>query len=128
MADFTNDQVRILRHKLQEKLDEIQKELGVTLKVGNCRYLASTATFKLEVCKVGESGEISNPYAEAFKLHAQFYGLKATDLGRTFISGGNTYEIAGLNTKGKKYNILGKKQADGKLYKFAASLVALRLA
>jgi hypothetical protein len=75
--------------------------------------LGLTATFQMDTA------------GEDFKRHASRYGLKPTDLGRTFRQRRSVFTIIGLVPSRPKYPITVENQ-NGKRYKFpAAKVVAL---
>ena len=102
-----------IRKYLEEMFDkvekEIEEELNIKFKVGNISYSNEYATIKLEASDIGENGEALSKEAISFQKLAEFYGLKASDLGKTFKVMGNTYKIVGLKPRSKKYPILVQK-------------------
>ena len=82
---------------------------------------------KFEVCEVSNDGVAQTRERTDFAEHANSFGLKPGDLGRTFISNGIRYTIVGLKPGRSKYPIIGET-ATGKRYKFSADKVAAALA
>jgi len=100
-----------IRKKLQVHLDQLQKELGIELKLGNITYRASLFTGKLTGTIEGHDQE-----AEDYKQYAQFYELKPEWLGqRIRWTDGKMFTIKGLNTKARKNKVI--IEANGKSYR-----------
>ena len=111
------------RTHIDKALAAVGKELGVNIKTGNCRYSSSTFTFKLEGIDLGEDGKAVSKGASDFVMLATSFGLKPEDLGKEFVSRGETFKITGLNLKAKKYPIQAEMLSNGKNYKFPADTV-----
>lgn len=113
----------VLRERLSE-LQDIEKEYGIKISLGNCTYSDSNATFKLEVSDIGDNGEVMTKEAEDFKRRASLYGLSPKDLGRVIKDplSGEEYTIIGLKTRSTKYPILAKGK-NGKTYKFPVDVI-----
>jgi hypothetical protein len=111
------------RTHIDKALIEVGKELGISLKTGNCRYSSDNFTFKLEGSLIGDDGIAVTKEAGAFKLLAHSYGLKAEHLHREFKQGGDTYKIVGLNHKARKFPIQAQRISDGATYKFPVDTV-----
>jgi len=112
--------VRQLRDSLQAALSFWAEQNGVDAQVGSARYTASSVTFKMDVLEKNAKGETTSVSAEAFKSSAHFFGLKPTDLGRTFVVRGRIFKVTGLAPRSRKYPVLA--ESDGKTYKFPVSL------
>ena len=91
-------------------------------RVGNITYDTHSATVKIEVSDITDSGEVQTKEAVDFGMLAFAYGLKPEDLGTKFVSLGKKYEIIGLKRKSHKYPILARR-GDGQTFKFKASSV-----
>ena len=118
----------MIRGAFGPALQEIGEQYGVTIAVGRGSYGGETGTLKLEIATLGENGEAESPAAKDFKAHAELFGLKATDLGRRFVSNGSEFEISGLKPRNRKYPIIGTKVSDGKTFKFSEDGMSARLA
>jgi hypothetical protein len=124
MADLTKSEVQVIRARMQQALSAIEADLGVTLKLGNCRFGATYGTFKLEFARPNEDGEVVDKSAAVFKAQARFYGLKPTDLGFHFTAdSGKSFTLTGMNPKGKEYKFLARCSQDGKVYKFTPTQI-----
>lgn len=121
MKSFTRDACKLLRDEIDAALQAVAKKHGITLKVGNASFDANQINFKLNAMTLGEGGEVVTPEKKAFIADAHFYGFKAEDLGRTFMSNGKTFTIAGLKHANRKMPIIAT--SEGKSYKFAVDAV-----
>ena len=111
------------RTHIDKALEDVGKELGISLKTGRCSYTQSNCTFKLEGCLIGDDGTAVTKEAESFKMLAASYGLKAEHLHKEFKQGGDTFQITGLNYKARKFPIQAKRISDGATYKFPVDTV-----
>ncbi len=116
------DTVRLIREELAKKLDELEAKFQMQCTVGSASFSESNVTFKVEFATITKDGTVLSREAESFKSHAIFFGLKATDLGRTFRMMGHDYVIAGMMPKSRQYPIIGERK-DGKRFKFDVETV-----
>jgi len=103
-------------------MKSLEEEYGVSVSMKNISFTEDKFTTKLEVTNLSESGEVVDSTVEDFKKQARFYGLKVSDLGRTFVSQGRTFKVCGLKPSYRKYPVLAKSNT-GKTFKFAADTV-----
>jgi hypothetical protein len=120
--------VRLFRERMQEALDPLGNEIHAKITVGNASYTPGNASFKIEVALVQADGQTINKSASNFKRMAARYSLAASDLGRQFSLDGKQFIITGLNPRCRRYPILARGRADGKIWKLPldAVLFALR--
>lgn len=113
-----------LKPEIQDALKELSKKHNVDIRCGSASFGSNHATFKLEISLIGEGGEVMTKEAEDFKLYCYRWGLKESDLGRTFNHFGNTFKITGAKPRSSKYPILAEKITGGTggTYKFPASI------
>lgn len=123
---LTRESIRNLRDELQTHLDAISAEIGYKLTLGNASF-GATVTFKLEAAPMDMNGDATSKTAEDFKRGAYLFGLQPTDLGREFIANGARYKVTGLAIKSRRFPILVERE-DGKVFKFPAETVKLKLA
>jgi hypothetical protein len=124
MADLTKSDVAKIRARMQQALSGIEAELGLTFKLGNCRFGATYGTFKLDFVKPNEAGEVVDKSVALFRANAEVYGLSPNDLGLHFTSPtGKSFTLTGMNPKGKEYKFLARCSQDGRTYKFKASQI-----
>ena len=110
IKQFDKPTLRHIRKKLQVHLDQLQKELGIELELGNITFEANSFTGKLKGTIEGHDQQ-----AEDYKQYARFFDLKLEWLGQPVRwTGGKVFTIKGLNTKARKNKVV--IQANGKNY------------
>lgn len=107
-------------------LEQVGKEEGFTIRLGNATYSNSNVTFKLELSTVNEDGSVNTKEATDFKNYASMYGLNPNDLGRTFEHIGDVYTVVGCKPRSRKFPILCKN-SQGKVYKFNEATIKMYL-
>ena len=119
---------RLLSQRIEEALAPLAEELGLNIStVGGGRYTSNNCTLKIECSTLAEDGEANSKMVQDFKSHAALYGLKATDLGRSFRQRRSIFTIKGLNPRRHKNPIIVENQ-NGKSYVFPADTVKRLLA
>ena len=122
MKEINRDNIRVLRPPLNVALQDVARDYGLSVSVGNATFTPTNVRFKIEFTVLGETGQPIDQTVENFKMHAHIYGLSPDDLGKTFYCDGKPFTICGLKTRGWKYPIRAKN-ANGRVYKFSASYV-----
>ncbi len=120
ITKFDKPTLTMVRKEIQSSLDDLQKKLGIQLKIGNMRFDASTFTTKLEASLVGH-----DPLAEEWEKYAHLFDLDVTWIGKKFLSNSEMHTIIGLDTKKRKYPVI--TACDGKKYKFPADIIVERM-
>lgn len=113
---LTRDEVRDLRTNLQTALASVSAAVGFKLTLGSATF-GDTVTFKLECAPIAENGKVVDQNEVNFKRWASAYGLKETDLGRSFHSNGWVFTLVGIDPRKPKFPILARR-TDGKTFKF----------
>lgn len=126
MKTINKDNIAIIRAELGELLEQYNSnnKHGLTLTIGDASYNAQTVTFKTTATVALEGlpeGMPQTPEAANFLQHAETYGLKTTDLGRVFKTGGREYRIVGLKPKNRTLPIIAEDMQSKRLYKFENS-------
>lgn len=106
-----------LRQALQAAVAKVERDMGVTVKFGNCRYGAQDAKFQVEIVDDEFDGTKRTPEQVDFEKNCHKWGLSANHLGKTFISRGVRYEITGSKSRRYRYPILATNP-NGKCFKF----------
>ncbi len=120
---FNSANAALLRPQIEEALASLAEEYGVRIKIRGGSYSDGQCTFKLEVATIGETGEVATKEATDFKACAQLLGLKPDDLGRTFVSMGKTFAIAGYRSRASAKPIIAREVSSGKEYVFQLETV-----
>lgn len=125
---ITKEQLTKVRERMNAVLSDLATEFGAELRVGQISYSANSATIKVEMSTLDESGEVVTKEAEDFKANAPLYGLKVDDLYREFSHLGQRYMVMGCKTRSHKYPILCKNLTTGSMSKFPTALAQRYLA
>lgn len=112
----------MLRPRIDAALAELGKEFGLSLHAGNGSFSGREGHFKLMI-SVDDPEIQAKADREEFDRYCYSYGLRPDDFGTRFYSGGKTFEVIGLNMRGRKSPIKARRLDDGKTYIFS-SLVA----
>lgn len=124
ITQFDKQSCRTLAIAVEEALQKVAKEFGVSIKRKGGSYSPTNYTVKIEASIIGKGGIVISREAEDFKSYCQMYNLKPTDLGKTFTSDdGVKYKIKGLSTRSRKYPIIVKNLNNGKTFKFPERMV-----
>ena len=122
MNALTPASLAILRADITAALATVAKTHGITIATGRCTYTGQTATFKLDIGTISGDGVAVTKEAESFTRNAVIFGLLPEDLGKSFVSGGLSFVVAGLKPASTKYPILARRE-DGKVFKFGEDTV-----
>lgn len=118
LANFRND--------FDAAVKELEAKYNVSMSLGNIKYGDDNFYGKVTVINKDETtGEKIDLEAQSFTSMATLYGLKASDLGRTFVAQGQTFKITGLKTRNRKLPIIAS--SNGRSYKFPADRVVSAL-
>lgn len=117
---------RLLSQEAVAALSAVAEKYGLTVKYNGGNFSPNNAVLKLEFDTVGTDGVANSRLADAFTHNAKYIGLNPTDLGRTFKSNGYTFTVSGFNPRARKSPVLATR-SDGKVYRFEADIVALKL-
>ncbi len=126
IKEFTRANVRTLMDEVHEALAPIAEKHGLVLdRKGKTFYADKVPVMFQMLVRVEDSdGKVLDSKAQQFKASASLVGLKAEDLGKTFVIRGASYEVSGLNLRAHKFPVLATSTATGKTYKFPADTVA----
>ncbi|RUP37977.1 MAG: hypothetical protein EKK63_13810 [Acinetobacter sp.] len=126
MERFDKINLRALRPELERALSDVCAKHGITATIGSGSFTDLECKFKL-ILNLEGSGEVKSTAKQAdFERYAALYGLEPTDLGKTFIVGGNSYTITGLSPNRPKFPIDGIRY-DGRQFKFPVLTVKIAL-
>ena len=126
-SQLSSAEFDVLRKEIDLALQSVGVKYNITLKTGNCRYTNTNASIKIEACIISELGESLNREVQDFKDHCTLFGLKLSDLGRTFNQGRKTYKIVGIRMSAKRYPIVIEDINTGKKVACTESLIKQNL-
>ena len=121
--EITRGSVQEIRSQVEEALHHIEEATGLvaTLDSRATYSPGANVVFKL-VLAVKTRGGVQTPEAVHFQQLCSSYGLKLSDLGKTFTHQGQQYKITGLTSRRRKFPINAERK-DGKMFKLSADLV-----
>ena len=124
ITNFNRKTCHMLRSAVEESLQQVGKNFGISIKCGNGSFSPTNFIVKIEGSVIGIDGEIQSREAETFKMYCGMYNLKPEDLGKSFISNdGTQYKIKGLSNRGSKNPIFAVNKANGKTYRLPERMV-----
>lgn len=109
MADVTRDQARTISKEIEQAIQPILQNYGLSAMVEKTIYGTEYG------CKIKGMKTNGKSVRQAeFEKHCYLYGLKPEDFGKTVEISGKSFQIAGLKLSAKKYPILLSRE--GKMY------------
>ena len=127
--NLTPDLCDRLRRDLLDACRKVAETHGLTVEGGALSDIDLHHGFDIAF-SVGipmDDGSLYSVDRELFKVLAEPFGLKPSDYGRTFRTGGETFRITAINPNRPKYPISAERIADGRGYKFTTENVTLYL-
>lgn len=104
-----------LQARMLEQLRPLADELGLTLSAGKSQFTSTEATVGIRIAVAPTDGV--TPEERLFRENAPFFGLGDEDYRRTFLSGGQAFQLVGLKPRNRKYPLIGEN-GSGTRYKF----------
>lgn len=120
IKEFDKATAQKLANEIQKQLKPLAEKYNIVFDTGSGSFGITNMTVKLKV-SVKQGGRAMTQEARDFQDWAHQYGLKHSDLFKTFSDRGRKFVITGLSTRSRRYPILGESK--GKLYKFTADFV-----
>lgn len=109
---------RKIRDAINENLEEIGKELGVTFHAGNASYSDTSVTFKIECVLEGVDKAKEN-----FERDCDLFHLPESTYQAEFKHNGSTWILQGVKPRATKYPILASKKGQDGNYKLPESAI-----
>lgn len=102
--EFNKTNFNDFKKALSEATKNVEKQFGVEIEFGECKYDENSFTIKTEVFKESKN----KMFEENFIIHCEEYGFKKEDLGKTFTQGADKiiYTILGLNLSNQEFPIV----------------------
>ncbi len=113
--------VKALVAEMNAAVTAIATSHGLKINIGGGTYGELEANLKVKVQVLDTAGHAEQA-KRTFDAYAAMLGLRADDLGRTFIFKGSLFKVTGLNPNAPKFCVLARR-ADGKEYRFPASVI-----
>ena len=117
---ITKDTCTDLRDELDRCLPDIQRKLGIIIRVGPMRYNEDSITFTCKCSAAEEGVDISDPEAVAameFKRHAARFKGNPDWYRRKIVLRKTVYTITGIDPDARTDAFLITRDSDGKLFR-----------
>jgi hypothetical protein len=121
IKQFDKSLARLTSEQLVNELSAFARSRGINIAMKGGRFTEQCLTVKLELATTSK-GVVHTAIAEAFKRHAPLFGLKKSDLGRSFKHAGDSYTIIGLKPRASRFPVV-VESTNGKRFKMPVSYV-----
>lgn len=112
---ITKDVLEKFRKDFANTVKDLEKQYGVSIKLGGITYEESSFTASLKV-ESPDTGKVN------WNNYCRYYNFSQDDFGKTFKDGSHTLKIVGINISAKKFPIQVMRD-DGKSMSYSAGYV-----
>ena len=102
IKQFNKTKIIQLRSSIDEALDRVAKEYGITISAGNCSFSGNEANFKLKLNTIGGNGKAITRESQMWDLYKSRTNCSHLNIGDTITIQGNSYTLSGYNTRARK--------------------------
>ena len=102
IKQFNKTRIVQLRSSIDEALDRVAKEYGITISAGNCSFSGNEANFKLKLNTIGDNGTVITRESQMWDLYKSRTNCSHLSIGDTITIQGNSYTLSGYNTRARK--------------------------
>ena len=102
IKQFNKTKIIQLRSSIDEALDRVAKEYGITISAGNCSFSGNEANFKLKLNTIGGNGKAVTRESQMWDLYKSRTNCSHLKVGDEIQLQGNTYTLSGYNTRARK--------------------------
>ena len=102
IKQFNKTKIVQLRSSIDEALDRVAKEYGITISAGNCSFSGNEANFKLKLNTIGDNGTVITRESQMWDLYKSRTNCGHLSIGDTIQLQGNSYILSGYNTRARK--------------------------
>jgi len=102
IKQFNKPTIVQLRSSINEALDQVAKEYGITISAGNCSFSGNEANFKLKLNTIGGNGKAITRESKMWDLYKSRTNCSHLNIGDTITIQGNSYTLSGYNTRARK--------------------------
>jgi len=102
IKQFNKPTIVQLRSSINEALDQVAKEYGITISAGNCSFSGNEANFKLKLNTIGDNGTVITRESQMWDLYKSRTNCSHLSIGDTIKIQGNSYILSGYNTRARK--------------------------
>ena len=118
---MTKQELRELQNLFAQEMNLIAGQRGFKVRASGGTYTADESILKFTISLAGEVG--TRAEREKWATHCGYFGLRASDYGRTFSLKGQTFTVTGFHLKASKRPVLATSSKNNELYKFTPSFV-----
>lgn len=105
--NITPQTLNQFRQDFEQAVSALEAKYQIKMDLGRITY--DEQGFRGKLTAVANSQDESNSIMELnFKNNAEQYGLKANDLGKSFMSKGRSLKIVGLNPRARRFPIIAE--------------------
>ena len=122
IKQFNKTKIVQLRSSIDEALDRVAKEYGITISAGNCSFSGNEANFKLKLNTIGGNGTPITRESQMWDLYKNRTQCSHLRVGDEIQLQGNTYILSGYNTRARKAPIQFK-DSSGNGYKCSIAML-----
>ena len=123
---FTKQEAQKMREEINAALTDLGKRLNVDIHAGSCSFSDTEINFKMKVT-TADKAAVELKTRKDFEQFATLYGFEPQDFGKEFTAQGNVYTVAGFAPRRSKFNLMGRRVSDGKIFLFVADEIAKRV-
>jgi len=102
IESFNKPQIVQLRSEIDNALDQVAKQYGITISAGNCSFSGNEANFKLKLNTIGDGGTVITRESKMWDLYKSRTNCSHLNIGDTITIQGNSYTLSGYNTRARK--------------------------
>ena len=102
IKQFNKPTIIQLRSSINEALDQVAKEYGITISAGNCSFSGNEANFKLKLNTIGDNGTVITRESQMWDLYKSRTNCSHLSIGDKITIQGNSYILSGYNTRARK--------------------------
>ena len=102
IKQFNKPTIVQLRSSINEALDQVAKEYGITISAGNCSFSGNEANFKLKLNTIGDNGTVITRESQMWDLYKSRTNCSHLSIGDKITIQGNSYTLSGYNTRARK--------------------------
>jgi len=102
IKQFNKPTIVQLRSSINEALDQVAKEYGITISAGNCSFSGNEANFKLKLNTIGDNGTVITRESQMWDLYKSRTNCSHLSIGDKIKIQGNSYTLSGYNTRARK--------------------------
>jgi hypothetical protein len=122
IKQFNKTRIIQLRSSIDEALDRVAKEYGITISAGNCSFSGNEANFKLKLNTIGGNGTPITRESQNWDFYKNRTNCSHLSVGDTIQLQGNSYILTGYNTRARKAPIQFK-DSSGNGYKCSIQML-----